>query len=133
MADPVVDGHESSLRPKSFLNRQSQQTRIREELSQKWRFDINQRIKMLFRNQKAVAGEDRTMIQKGKAVGIFEDNGCRNGTADDLAKDAGVHEVVGLLPAVCSYAVAFRAADSMDEHIIFRAGGCSGSRTGCDS
>jgi hypothetical protein len=80
-----------------------------------------------------MAGKHRTMIQKGQAVGIFKDNGCRNGTADDLAKNAGVHEVVVLLPADCSYAVAFRTADSMDEHIIFRAGGCGGSRAGCDS
>jgi hypothetical protein len=38
-----------------------------------------------------------------------------------------------LLPVDCSYAIAFRAADSMDEHIIFGAGGCCGSRAGCDS
>lgn len=45
-----------------------------------------------------MAGEDRTMIQKGQAVDIFEDNGCWNGTADDLAKNASVHGVVVLLP-----------------------------------
>jgi len=94
LADPVVDGHESSLRSKAFLNCESQQTRIREELSQHRRFDINQRIKMFFRNQKAMTREHRTMIQKGQAVDVFEDNGCRNSTADDLAEDAGVHGVV---------------------------------------
>ena len=44
-----------------------------------------------------MAGKHRTMIQKGQAVDIFEDNGCRNGKADDLAKDAGVHEIVLLV------------------------------------
>lgn len=46
-----------------------------------------------------MAGEHRTMIQKGKAVVIFEDDRGRNFMADDLAKDAGVHEIIVLLPA----------------------------------
>jgi hypothetical protein len=50
LADPVVYCHESSLSSKALLSCESQQTRIREKLSQQWRFDINQRIKMLFRN-----------------------------------------------------------------------------------
>ena len=50
LADSVVDCHESSLRSKAFLKCESQQPRICKQLSQQWRFDINQRIKMLFRN-----------------------------------------------------------------------------------
>lgn len=50
LADAVVDPYESALCSKAFLNCEGQKPRIREELSQQWRFDINQRIKMLFWN-----------------------------------------------------------------------------------
>ena len=91
----VVQRHKSSLCSKASFNGESQQPRIRKQLSQQWGFDIDQRIKMLFRNQKTVAGEHRTMIQKGQARIVFKDDRGGNFTRDDLAKDATVHELGG--------------------------------------
>jgi len=96
LAHAIVDGDEGALRAEPFLHRYRQQFCIGRELRECLRRNIYQRLQVLARNEKAMAGKKRTMIEKSDCPRILKHNAGWNTAAGDLAEGASAHAVLSL-------------------------------------
>jgi hypothetical protein len=65
LANAIVHGNERTLGFKGTLHRPPQKLRVLKERANKLSRQVRQSFEMFFRNQQAMAGKQRTMVEKG--------------------------------------------------------------------
>jgi len=91
LADAVIKGHEGAIRAERLLYYRTQPVRGREEFrGNRWR-QFRQRLVMAARNQQAMPGKQRPVIEEGEAGGLCENHRRGYLAGGDLAEGAGRH------------------------------------------
>ena len=88
LADLVVDREERAIRPQSLFHCPGQQSGLRKNRLNGLRREVGQGLEMHPRDQQAVAGKERAMVEKGQNRGGLPNYRCRNGAIDDLTEKA---------------------------------------------
>lgn len=86
LADLVIDGHERSLGLHHLFYRGGNSLNIAKELRNQVRGEICKGFHMLFRNQQAVSGKQRPMVEESQREVVGKDNVGGRNTVHNLAE-----------------------------------------------
>lgn len=85
----IIDGHECSIGFQPLFDSPFQQLRVLEQRPDQGGGKVSERLVMFLWHEKAMTGEKRPTIQKGKRVVVFMNKRGLLLSADDAAKRAG--------------------------------------------
>jgi hypothetical protein len=86
LAHAIIHRNERAVRLHSRLDRARQKLNVTKDRFNQVRGQIDQSLIMLFGDKQAMTWKDRTMIEKGQAVVVFEDDASSEFAARDFAE-----------------------------------------------
>ena len=87
LADAIIHRHESSVRFQGRFNCAGQKLYVFEVRLNLFSRQINQSFAVLFGNNQAVPGKNRTMVEKSDRVLVFKDNAGGQVAFDNFAEE----------------------------------------------